>query len=806
MWTKATTAVGSRFALVAVALALGVAGVRAAEPERVVKAKAALAKAQAEEAVVAKEHNSRDMARAATMEIVNAARATLERTKANLAAAEETLKLKTESAKNAAARVAAEKDPAQMKTLQAALAKAEAEKAAAQKVRERRATSVKAAETRLATDTPVYERALKDETKVREVLNQKRRVTRDASRQLVFETAIGARETIALLETEKTKLEKALAAAKTEADKAAATKALTEKKTAIQTALAAAAKAETAVKELRVTITQEGIQAALNRKNAAAQAAQQKTAAAAAAAAQAAAEKDPLKKKALEAAAAKAAAEKTAAEQAQAQANAAFFQANGDAATAVITARGGLKPLAPEAWDYAKARHLLVRAGFGGTPQQAAQLQAMGLHQAVDLLVDIHRLPAGNFPLEMYPPERPLPGEPRGQRGGLEGQQINNLRLWWAKRLVESPRPLEEKMTLFWHGHFAVQYSVVQHSYTMYQQNQMFRRNAVGNFGGLLYGLVHDPAMIRYLDNNTNVKGHANENLAREIMELFAMGADQGYTEKDIREAARALTGYTYDHFSGQFRFSVKNHDETPKTIFGRTGNWTGDDLVQLILEQPATARFIARRLFEFFAHAEPAPAVVDQLAHVLRSNQYELTPMLKNLFLSEEFYSSQSMGTMIKSPVQLVAGMLRDLEVKEVADPGLLFGAMRDMGQELLEPPDVKGWRGGRAWINSNRLFTRYNTVASLLRTVPQPGGRRGVDLVALLAGSGCQSAADVVDFLARACFTAGLDAQKRQQLIEYLGALPPPAQWAAQRAPLNERLQGLLVLMLCTPEQQMS
>ncbi len=804
MWSKETMAVVGRLVVAAVALVFIGTLALAAEPERVVKAKAALAKAQAEEAVVAKEHNSRDMARAATMEIVNAAKANLERTKANLAAAEETLKEKAEAIKNAADRAAAQKDPAQKKALLAALAKVEAEKAAAEKVRARRATSVKAAEGRLASDTPVADRAIQDETKVRELLNQKRLVTRDAARQLVFETALGARETIGLIQKEKAALEKTLA--KADADKTQAAKSLAEKNTALQTASAAAQKAETAVKELRVTITQEGIQAALNRKTAAAGALQQKAAAAQAAAAQAAAEKDLQKKKTLAEAAAKAAAEKAAAEKALAEAETAAKKAFGAAASAVITARGGLQPLPPEAWDYAKARHLLVRAGYGGTPQQVAQLYALGLHQAVDFLVDIHRLPAGNFPIEMYPPERPLPGEPRGQRGGLEAQQITNLRLWWSKRLVESPRPLEEKLTLFWHGHFAAQYSVVQHSYTMFQQNQLFRRNAAGNFGGLLYGLVHDPAMIRYLDNNTNVKGHANENLAREIMELFAMGVDQGYTEKDIREAARALTGYTYDHFSGQFRFIVKNHDETPKTIFGRAGNWTGDDLVQLILEQPATGRFIARRLFEFFAYAEPAPAVVDHLAHVLRSNQYELTPMLKNLFLSEEFYSSKSMGTMIKSPLQLVVGMLRDLGVKEVADYGLLFGAMRDMGQELLEPPDVKGWRGGRAWINSNRLFTRYNTVANLLRNVPQPGGRRGVDVVALLEGSGSQNAGDVVDFLARACFTSPLEPQKRQNLIEYLGALPPPAQWAPQRTPLNERLQALLVLMLCTPEQQMS
>ena len=279
---------------------------------------------------------------------------------------------------------------------------------------------------------------------------------------------------------------------------------------------------------------------------------------------------------------------------------------------------GGLKPLAPEKWDYAKARHLLVRAGFGGTPQEIEKLHAMGLYKAVDHLVEFYRQPASGPSLDLTPP---LPVDPleskmkiRGRGTGpwawtarsVEANQLVQIRRWWLQRMVESPRPLQEKLALFWHGHFASQDSVVQNSYTMLRQNQFFREQAAGNFGALLYGIVHDPAMIRYLDNNKNAKGKPNENLAREIMELFSMGVDQGYTEQDIVEAARALTGYNFDHATGTYRFLYNQHDTTEKTIFGKKGPWTGDDLVRLILERPETSRFIAHKLFEYFAYPDP--------------------------------------------------------------------------------------------------------------------------------------------------------------------------------------------------------
>lgn len=493
-----------------------------------------------------------------------------------------------------------------------------------------------------------------------------------------------------------------------------------------------------------------------------------------------------------------------------------------EAATAAIyplkaAAMGGLKLLPTDQWDRDKARHLLVRAGFGGTPQEVRKLHEMGLYKAVDYLVEYARQAGAATAFDPVPPTPADSVESRvtlrfissrlaSSRTAVERGQVAKLRQSWLQRMVESPRPLQEKMALFWHGIFASQESVVQNSYAMHRQNELFREHAAGNYAALLYGIVHDPAMLRYLDNNQNIKGQPNENLAREIMELFSMGVDQGYSEKDIVEAARSLTGYTYDQATGVFRFLHENHDWTNKTIFGQTGTWTGDDLVRLILQKPETARFIARRLIEFFAYPEPEAAVVETLATALRVSNYELQPVLKNLLMSEEFYSPRSRGRQIKSPVELVTGLMRDLGIRQIRNYGTLDSAIQQMGMQLLEPPDVKGWRYGRSWINSQRLFVRYNMVANLIQNVQTGAKGRGVDVVSLVLEGGCKDSGQVVDYLAGACLLRPLAQEKRQELLRHLGDLPDCSQWNSQKQTINERLRSLLVLMLCMPEYQMT
>ncbi|HJN13441.1 MAG TPA: DUF1800 domain-containing protein [Pirellulaceae bacterium] len=504
--------------------------------------------------------------------------------------------------------------------------------------------------------------------------------------------------------------------------------------------------------------------------------------------------------------------------------------------------KGGLKPVSEDAWDYAKARHLLARAGFGGTPEEVEKLHAMGLRKAVDFLVDYQEQPAADIPLAIESPQpvkqvkldrkalaklspkerQKLIQEQRKQtqqRRKNEQQQFAELRQWWMKRLVESPRPLEEKLVLFWHGHFATGYRTVKDTYAMYLQNELFRKHAAGSFGQLLRGIAHDPAMLRYLDNDKNVKARPNENLAREILELFSMG-EGNYSEEDIKEAARALTGYTFDRRSVEFMFRRQVHDDGEKTIFGKTGNWDGDKLVDLILEEPATARFIARKLFVFFVHEDVDEQTIEQLAGVLRENDYELAPLLKTMFLSEEFNGPKAMGTQIKSPVQLVVGVLRSLGVKQ-ANYTALAAATQSMGQELLQPPNVKGWDGGSAWINTNTVFARHNFAAPLViqnqkrgkKPVRSRGGggqlTQRIDIVGLLEKSQSGTPADVVDYLAKALLVTQLSEEKREELVNFLNdaePLPPSTQWKSQRAQVNAKLRALLVLMMSMPEYQLT
>ena len=300
-------------------------------------------------------------------------------------------------------------------------------------------------------------------------------------------------------------------------------------------------------------------------------------------------------------------------------------------------------------------------------------------------------------------------------------QQMRDIQHWWLKRMVESPRPLEEKMTLFWHGHFATNYRTIEDSYHMFLQNQTFRKNALGSYATLMFDIIRDPAMLAYLNNNESRKNKPNENLAREIMELFSLGVGN-YTEKDIKEGARALTGYTFD--DDEFTFKRDNHDTGVKHILGASGAMDGDDFVKAILAQPACAKHITRKLYRYFAMDYPtgqkeldqaAMSVMSSLESTFVASRYEVKPVLRRLFLSEHFYQPRIMTEQIKSPAQLVVGAIRSLDAP-ARDLGVLNDAMNMMGQNIFFPPSVKGWDGGRSWINTATLFIRQNILCFLL------------------------------------------------------------------------------------------
>lgn len=368
-------------------------------------------------------------------------------------------------------------------------------------------------------------------------------------------------------------------------------------------------------------------------------------------------------------------------------------------------------------WTKTHAAHLLNRAGFGGTRAEIERVTHAGLAKTLDALLEpapdsdsvaLPRLPEPLPPLRQL---RDLPPEQRERLRREHREAVSEIRCWWIRRMLTTSQPLVEKMTLFWHGHFATAARDVKNARQIFNQNQQFRRHALGNFRQLLHAMCRDPALLCFLDNHTSRQPRPNENFARELLELFTLGVGN-YTEDDVRAAARAFTGWSVE--GDEFRFRHTWHDNGRKTFLGRSGNLDGSDVVDGLLEHPGTARFLVRKLFEFFVHDNPPSAVVDELARSWRAENYELQPLLRRMFSAQVFYSPAAWRTQIKSPVQLVVGTVRLLELNVPAV--VLAQIMRELGQDLLEPPTVKGWDGGDAWINSNTLIRRYNLAASLL------------------------------------------------------------------------------------------
>ena len=402
-------------------------------------------------------------------------------------------------------------------------------------------------------------------------------------------------------------------------------------------------------------------------------------------------------------------------------------------------------------WSYDRAEHLLGRAGFSGTPEDIQRLANMTPEQAVRSLVYYDDISDGHLQAFVYsgfwdesllpfPPSRPAAtelamknGESMGIRVKpdhvnrhmqpvsdrffywLRATQLETRRVgyWWAERMLDTNRPLQEKLALFWHGHFATAQNKVRDYRKMLGQIALFERHAAGNFGDLLVAVAQDPGMLSYLDAGVNVKGAANENFAREVMELFSMGVGN-YTEQDVREAARAFTGWNSENLD--FVVNVAQHDDGPKTFLGRTGNLDGVDVLGIILEQPVTAEYIAAKLYRFFVRDDVSPALAAELGAVLRDNDYELRPLLTRIFQSRDFYSEASYGAHIKGPVEHVITMLKQLGAEDVPGVPDFNNTTIALGQHLLNPPSVAGWAQGRSWITPALLQGRGNTAFDYL------------------------------------------------------------------------------------------
>ncbi|TAG76664.1 MAG: DUF1800 domain-containing protein, partial [Burkholderiales bacterium] len=389
-------------------------------------------------------------------------------------------------------------------------------------------------------------------------------------------------------------------------------------------------------------------------------------------------------------------------------------------AWALIVSQVNAQAAAP-AMGFDEARHLLGRTSFAAQPSEIAEFAKLTRAQAVDrLLAETRRTAAYPAPqwatsyVRIYRPEMSQEERQKAQRREQVERGLE-LRAWWTAEMLSTPSPLTEKMTLFWHNHFATSQVKVRVAQLMYRQNVLLRQYALGNFGALLREISKDPAMLIYLDGAQNRKGMPNENFAREVMELFTLG-EGNYGEQDIKEVARAFSGWSIDLDAGEFRFRRPQHDEGEKTIFGQRGRFNGDDVVTLLLKHEKTAEFIVGKLWLEFVSPEPNRAEINRLAKDFREGGYEIKPLLRAMLLSDEFWMPTHRAVLVKSPVELVIGSLRQFRF-EVEDPAPFSVVMRQLGQDLFGPPNVKGWPGGDTWLNTSTLLARKSFLNRLFR-----------------------------------------------------------------------------------------
>jgi hypothetical protein len=417
-----------------------------------------------------------------------------------------------------------------------------------------------------------------------------------------------------------------------------------------------------------------------------------------------------------------------------------------------------LTPIAAADWNADRAAHLLAHAGFGGTPAEIEKLADAGLERAVRSLVHYESIPNPRLQpfvesglwdpaLGAFPESRPeatdraiktgssmgVDTKPTGKRPvqpvsdrffyWLRATMLETRRLgyWWANRMLQTTHPVQEKMALFWHGHFATHENKVRDYRKMRQQIELFEQGATGNVRDLTIKVAQNPAMLYFLDAQYNVKGAPNENFAREVMELFTMGVGN-YSERDVREGARAFTGWYFDDLA--FKVNAEKHDAGSKTFLGRTGSFDGVDALKIIFEQPVTAEYLAAKIYRFLVRDELSVELKKRLGAVLRDNKFELKPFLTVLFTSKDFYSQASYGAHIKGPVEFMVAMMKHLGVDAIPGVPDFNQSTIAMGQHLLNPPSVAGWAEGKAWITPGLLIARGNVAREVL--VPDMTGFR--------------------------------------------------------------------------------
>jgi hypothetical protein len=459
-----------------------------------------------------------------------------------------------------------------------------------------------------------------------------------------------------------------------------------------------------------------------------------------------------------------------------------------------MTAWEPYRPSAENPWDLAKVGHLYRRAAFGASWGELQQ----GLKDGPDRTIT--RLLAGSPADPDFERSSDFMASERSLPAGAPGTR---LAAWWLARILRSPHSLREKITLFWHNHFATSLAKVQNARYMLGQYRLLNRHALGDFRELLQEMSLDPAMMVWLDTSQSKKGKPNENYARELMELFSLGIGH-YTEKDIREAAKAFTGYEIK--AGKGVLNPREHDAGEKTVLGRTGNWKADDIVRIMLDQPACPRFIARKLYRFLvSDTEVAPPeLIDPLAEQYRRSGFDTGKLVETILRSNHFFSPAAYRQKVKGPVDFAVGIVKGLEGN--VGPLRLAEALEGLGQVLFAPPSVKGWDGGPAWLNGQTLLFRQNLALAITSTADGRFGRR-CDPVSVLMKHDRTTDEAVVDFFLGVFLQNDVPPESRKRLLDYLGAsktVKYPVYWTEDDA-AHHRLRTVAHLTLTLPEFQL-
>ncbi len=444
-------------------------------------------------------------------------------------------------------------------------------------------------------------------------------------------------------------------------------------------------------------------------------------------------------------------------------------------------------------WDVRRAGHLYRRAAFGATAAELETAVKDGPEKTI-----AHLFKGGPGQDDYDKVSRQMARTIADANAGIQ------LRAWWLHRMLYSPNPLQEKLTLFWHNHFATSNAKVQNARFMLGQYELMRKYALGDFSALLREMSKDPAMLIWLDGRDSKKGNPNENYGRELMELFSLGIGN-YTEKDVREAARSFTGWEIRDEKAYF--NAAQHDAGEKTVLGQTGKWNGDDVVRICLEQKSAAGFLTRKLYRFLISEDGAPPaeLIEPLAEQFRKSGYDFGGMVRTVLSSNLFFSETAYRKRIKPPVDFALGIVRGLEGH--VGTSALVPVLEQLGQNVFNPPSVKGWDGGPTWLNGQTLLFRQNLALALTSTEDPRFGSR-TDPANLLRKHSKKTDEEVLDFLLTVFLQNDAPAESRDRLRDYQQHAHKqtiPVYWTEDEA-ADHRVQALCHLVLTLPEYQLS